>query len=462
VNEIIGSKILSRLILMFGLAVFARETALAQSEGYWASKEAKRWLFQANPTHTDTKWAQTLPENSVEVIRDTFDRVGTGQWLRDSVKFQWGMLDVSTGQPILPALTDQPGAKRLIPGQKVRLTATLNFSGQYWRDAAGGVLVGEPARQTPDGWRSATQTYGPWGFYTEYVVQFSAANNAPRTEVREFTVPRGPRSDATPLTILCLSGLGGYTAWEYIYEWVAPPAPVINAVTHHTSGQRTITPGSWFNVWGTNLAPRAREWAQADFSGVQLPTSLDGVQVLVNGKPSPISFISAGQINALAPTDSATGEVDVQVVAPNGAKSAVSKVTLARFAPGLFCYQVAGVRYVIAHAGPEFIARQGLVAGLATRPVRPDETITVYGTGFGPATQAFPPERIVSGYAPLANPVTFRIGGTTARVDWSGQVGSGLYQFNIQVPAAANGDQAIVAEIGGVASPAGTFITIQR
>jgi len=48
-----------------------------------------------------------------------------------------------------------------------------------------------------------------------------------------------------------------------------------------------------------------------------------------------------------------------------------------------------------------------------------------------------------------------------APVKWAGMIGSGLYQFNVQVPAvAAGGDLVIVAEIAGYRSQGDSVISV--
>jgi uncharacterized protein (TIGR03437 family) len=48
-------------------------------------------------------------------------------------------------------------------------------------------------------------------------------------------------------------------------------------------------------------------------------------------------------------------------------------------------------------------------------------------------------------------------------VAFSGLTGSGLYQFNVTVPSnLPNGDAAVAATIGGVATQAGVSITVQQ
>ena len=109
----------------------------------------------------------------------------------------------------------------------------------------------------------------------------------------------------------------------------------------------------------------------------------------------------------------------------------------------------------------EFDPDGRLIPGLATRPVRTGETITFYGTGFGPATPGTAPESLVTAPAPLASPVTIRIGGVSASVAYAGQTGSGLYQFNVVVPQVPAGDQRVDADITGIAVTAAMYLTVQ-
>lgn len=73
-----------------------------------------------------------------------------------------------------------------------------------------------------------------------------------------------------------------------------------------------------------------------------------------------------------------------------------------------------------------------MVAG--TRPAQNGEIITLWGTGFG---QTAPPVSNVNSVFPpqvLANSVAVYVGGQSVQVLWAGMVGTGLYQFNIQLP----------------------------
>jgi uncharacterized protein (TIGR03437 family) len=242
-----------------------------------------------------------------------------------------------------------------------------------------------------------------------------------------------------------------------------PNWAVVTAVVNGASFQPgPIAPGTWFTVLGSNLAPTTRSWTGADFTnnGRSLPTKLDGVQILVNNVPALIAYISPQQINALAPSTvhDYYGDFSLSIVAPDGTRGNDVKYTIAKVSPAFFAYDG---RYVVAHVGSEFIGRTGLIPGLATRPVRTGETITFYGTGFGPATPGTAPESLVTAAAPLASPVTIRIGGVSASVAYAGQTGSGLYQFNVVVPQVPAGDQRVDADITGIAVTAAMYLTVQ-
>jgi len=239
-----------------------------------------------------------------------------------------------------------------------------------------------------------------------------------------------------------------------------PAAPKIDKVVHGVDFQEGIVPGSWMTIFGSSLAGIPRAWTERDFQGDRLPTTLDGVRVNVNGKPAYVYYVSPGQANVLAPDDSATGAVKVELV--NAAGRAEGTATLARFHPAFFSYEPEGGRYVIAFSADwAYLARPGLLPNVTTRAARPRETVILYGSGFGPADPALPAGLMVAAARPLANPVTVSIGGLMAPPVWSGQVGSGLYQIMVTVPELPAGDHSVVAEIGGARSAAARMLTIQ-
>jgi uncharacterized protein (TIGR03437 family) len=239
-----------------------------------------------------------------------------------------------------------------------------------------------------------------------------------------------------------------------------PPAISQNGVVNAASFRPGISAGSWITIGGTNLSSTAREWTGAEIVNGVLPTALDGTSVTVNGKPASIAYISSTQINALAPDDDATGNVNV-VVKTSAGESPAIVATAQRFAPALFQFNS---RYAAAVFPDKTPVGPAGMFGAGTRPVKAGDQILLFGTGFGPTNPATAANRVATAAAPLANTVQITVGGVPATVQFAGvsPPSPGLIQFNITMPAGvASGDQPVVATIGGVATPAGINLAVQ-
>jgi uncharacterized protein (TIGR03118 family) len=238
----------------------------------------------------------------------------------------------------------------------------------------------------------------------------------------------------------------------------AAPSIGSNALVNAASFQQGMTPGGFTSVFGLNLSTTTRTWGSTDFVDGKLPTQLDGVAVKVNGKQAYVYFVSPRQINFIAPADSAQGAVPV-VVTNNGFDSATVTAQLQQFSPGFFVIQ--NSKYIIAtHADGSLIGPATLLPGVTT-PARAGETITLYGTGFGPTN---PPADGLVLTAPVlaANQPMVSIGGATANVTFAGLSSAGLYQVNVQLPATlSGGDAVVVAQVGAGKSQANVFIAVQ-
>ena len=89
----------------------------------------------------------------------------------------------------------------------------------------------------------------------------------------------------------------------------------ISLVANAEGENPVIAPNTWVEIKGTQLAKPndSRIWQTSDFVKNQLPTSLDGVSVTVNGKSAFVYYISPTQVNILTPPDALQGSVMVQV-----------------------------------------------------------------------------------------------------------------------------------------------------
>lgn len=238
-----------------------------------------------------------------------------------------------------------------------------------------------------------------------------------------------------------------------------------NGVLNGASLQPGLVAGSWFAVFGANFGSTTRIWnAATEIVDGNLPQSLDGVGVTVNGKPAAIYFISPGQINAQAPDDAGLGPVEVVVTTPTGTSDPVI-VDLQPAAPGLFVFDPLGRKYAAAVAADGSYLGPAALFGdaLATRTARPGETILLFGTGFGRTDPPVPPGKIFTGAASLAEPASVTIAGLPAAVAFAGLSGAGLYQINVTVPAnAPPGDQPVVVRLSGRTSQDGVVLAVGR
>lgn len=233
-----------------------------------------------------------------------------------------------------------------------------------------------------------------------------------------------------------------------------------NGVSNAASLQPGFTPASWIAVQGTNLAQTTRTWHISDFVGNLLPTQLDGVSVWVNGKPGYIYYVSPTLVNLLAPDDTATGPVQVQVANSQGT-SVMSAANETQFTPAFF--QFSPKYPAAAHLSGVLLGPPGLIPGANFAPAKPGETIELYGTGFGPTNPALPANQTVTKAAPLVNSVTVTVGGEPAKVRFAGLVFPGEELLNVTLPAdLPDGDATLVATVGDVSTQTGIFILVQH
>lgn len=187
----------------------------------------------------------------------------------------------------------------------------------------------------------------------------------------------------------------------YIY-----PTGVVNAgsLSPFTA---SWAPGELVSIFGTNLASTTK-------TDPTLPTTLAGVQVLVNGTPAPIYFVSSGQINAVIPLGISSLTASLQVTNASGQSNTVTNY-IGQTAPGVFNSVTLPA---VQHSNYTMVT--------PTSPAQIGETVLVYLTGLGNLD--------ASGNATAQ--FTASIGGQPAAVVFAGSqstVGGG-YQFNVTVP----------------------------
>jgi uncharacterized protein (TIGR03437 family) len=240
----------------------------------------------------------------------------------------------------------------------------------------------------------------------------------------------------------------------------APPA--INGVITSSGfgGFTSIAPGAFIEIYGSNLAADSLNWGSS-FNGVNAPTSLAGTTVTIGGQAAFIAYAGPGQVNAVVPSNVATGQQQITVTTAIGT-SAPYTVTVNPTAAGLLApvtpidFNIGGLQYVGAlfPDNQTYVLPPGAISGVPSRRAKPGDVIVIYGIGFGPVTDNTPAGQIDQNLnSTLATPFRLFFGSTQATLQYAGLAPSlvGVYQFNVVVPNVAASDAVPVTfTLGGV------------
>jgi uncharacterized protein (TIGR03437 family) len=244
----------------------------------------------------------------------------------------------------------------------------------------------------------------------------------------------------------------------------APPAPIpqVTAVVNAASyASGPIAPGEVIAIGGSLLGPTKGVAAQLGPSDKVFPATLAGVQVLFDGKYAAIPYyVSAIQINAIAPFEIA-GQTTTQIaVSYQGGTSAPFQAQVQPAAPGIFTLDYSG-------AGQGAILNQDYSVNGTSNAAPRGSTVMIYGIGMGGTNPAGADGSITPGLAPLVlQPVSVTIDGIPAQVTYAGGAPgavAGLIQINAVVPASARTGASVPLsiQIGSWQTQAGVTLAVQ-
>jgi uncharacterized protein (TIGR03437 family) len=301
---------------------------------------------------------------------------------------------------------------------------------------AGGGTISWTASAS-DFWLSATPSAGPAP--AQVAIAVNPANLAAGTYTGSVSIS-SPGAAGSPAMVTVTLVVAGSQA-----------PGTITGVTNAAGFAPGFASATWVAIFGTNLSQSTYTWQPADVVNGQLPTSLHGVSVSINGVAAYVEYISPTQINVLAPDDAAAGSVPIVVTTAGTPGNSINGQKQA-LAPAFFTN---GAYAAAQHADYSVVD--------ATHPAQPGEVLLIYGTGFGATNPAVPTSQLVTAPAPLAGSVRFSFGKAIADVSYAGLVEAGLYQFNVMVPAGLpNGNATVTASIGGVQTQSGVTIPVQQ
>jgi uncharacterized protein (TIGR03437 family) len=221
--------------------------------------------------------------------------------------------------------------------------------------------------------------------------------------------------------------------------WIDPVA--ITNAANYTPITNAYAPGELVNIYGnfpvsTQVAP-----------SLPFSTTLNGVQVLVNGQAAPVYLVSKNQISALIPYEVAGEYFATFQVTVNGSMSNSVTVYVDNTAPGIYTLTQDGMgEAAILHADG---------AGVSdSNPAKPGETVIMFMDGLGPVTP-----QVADGTAAPSSPISKSLEAPNtqlavflddgqdfpeATVSFAGLAPgfAGLYQVNFALPSTGldNGD----------------------
>jgi hypothetical protein len=161
-----------------------------------------------------------------------------------------------------------------------------------------------------------------------------------------------------PYNIVTQGGINPSTANEFIFALHFTLQGAKPAITSVISASQygafpTIAPGTWIEIYGSNLGELTQTWGASNFSGVNgafAPTSLGGTTVTVAGQAAFTYFVSPNQIDVEVAGGVASGSQPVVVTTEAGA-SAPFNVNVNSRQPGLLApasFKIAGNQFLVA------------------------------------------------------------------------------------------------------------------
>lgn len=240
---------------------------------------------------------------------------------------------------------------------------------------------------------------------------------------------------------------------------LSSPAPfyTVNSIVHAaTQTPEALAPNTIATVYGTALAFDTAAVATSDLVGGNLPTSLKGVSIVVNGLPANLFYVSPTQINFLIPYQLTAGTVSIIVVRQGLAGPAVF-VQLNATAPGLFVFNNLALA---THLNGTLLS--------AASPAQPGEIVVIYVVGLGRVTPDTTPGKIVTSAATIAavSQLQILLNGTAcpqANILYAGLAPgfAGLYQINLVIPPLTPPNPEIRISVGAQISPPEVVLAAQ-
>jgi uncharacterized protein (TIGR03437 family) len=162
----------------------------------------------------------------------------------------------------------------------------------------------------------------------------------------------------------------------------ATPTVIVTSVTNSASSvSGPVAPGEIITIKGSGLGPSAGVSLAIDAATGLVSSTLAGTRVLIGGFAAPITYASAGQINAIVPHELAGQSQAAMQVQYQTATSAGMTLHMASVAPAAFTLNATGSGQAAA------LNQDGSVNG-PSNPAPKSSYVSIYFTGGGQTNPA--------------------------------------------------------------------------
>ena len=190
-----------------------------------------------------------------------------------------------------------------------------------------------------------------------------------------------PRSAAPQVNVRLTASTGSFVDGTTIVGNVSSTsAPILsrNGTVNGASFApgEPLAPGGIISSFGFNLAPG--NFAAAS---IPLPNSLGGLTLLAGGRPAPLYFAGAGQLNAQLPFETPPGAVTQLIARVNGLHSVPQEAVVAAARPGVFL--MVSSRRMVRATARAIAQNQDLSLNTPDNPAVRGQAVILYLTGLG-------------------------------------------------------------------------------
>ena len=242
----------------------------------------------------------------------------------------------------------------------------------------------------------------------------------------------------------------------------APPPPVtVSGVANAASWTGgAIAPGELVVIGGAMLGPSTGVSGSVDPSTGKMVSQLAGTTVLFDGIAAPLLYVSATQVNAIVPYETAGCTQTVLQVRYQGVLSSGTALPCASAAPGIFTFNASGT-------GQAAAANQDGTFNGPSAPAAKGSYVTVYFTGGGQTNPAGVTGSITGSTLKwLTQGASVSVGSVAATVAFDGAAPTfvdGVLQLNIQLSGSTPSGNAlpVVIKVGSVSSPGTATLAVQ-